>query len=111
MNFKLWLKYSIIVGALAAIPIYLSLNESLDDDRSAILMGALSINNEVKNKVGSIENMSVRKVTSYLGAPGDPAYIKYLLKISGNKSSALVRVRVENPGTELEAITVGEISD
>nr|CAP48015.1 putative integron gene cassette protein [uncultured bacterium] len=111
MNYKSWLKYSIIVGALAAIPIYLSLNESLDDDRSAVLMDVLSKNNEVKDKVGLIEDMSVRKVTNYMGASGDPAYIKYLLKVSGNESSALVRVQVENPGTESETITVGKIND
>lgn len=110
-NYRRILWYSVLVGLLIALFIYFGGYTNLSDERRQLIEASILNNAEISAAIGRYEKLSVKKVTKYFGSPDDAPYVKYVLRVVGDKGSVWVKLTVNNPESSHESSTITNIEE
>ena len=106
INLKSFLGYSVLLGVIVAAVIMLGNLSSVSERHEKLIIQKINDTEEVAQVIGEYKSLWVKKFTNYSGTNEDQPYFKFLLKVTGDKDSAYVRVMIMSPDTDMESITV-----
>ena len=107
IKLKSFVKYSFLLGAIIAVVVILGNMSSISERHEQLIEHKINDNEEVIRVIGEYESFRVKKFLNYSGTRDEKPYLKYLLRVTGDKGSAYASVIITSPNTNMEEITVG----
>ena len=109
IKLKSFVKYSVFLGAIIAVVVILGNISSISERHKQLIVQKINDTEEVTQVIGEYKSFRVKKFLNYSGTSEEQPYLKYFLKVTGDKGSAYASVMIISPDTNLEKITVGLI--
>ena len=106
---KNFIKYSVFLGAIIAAVVILGNISSMSERHKQLIVRKINNTEEVTQVIGEYKSFRVKKFLNYSGTSEERPYLKYTLKVNGDKGTAYATVMIMSPDTVLEEITVKEI--